>query len=526
MFLSPLKQKSLLTFIFLVKCFLVYSTTQDHKSLADFITDENGLLYITDENYDSFLKLSNMSLLFSFRHPCKLCRQIFPQLEKTIHPLKSLSSPVYFGRLNMTENPMVTEKLNLTDIISMKFFSERIPMDYNGGRSGEEIVSWVRARFDPIIGDIKSVNEVEQLQKLTEILVLFFGDNLEKFSEYFRAAKGREQIIFTKCNLQECFDKYHRQSGDIIIFKKFDKNPGILTSEMYNNRNLNSLLDEQMRPSVMKFNINTAKFIFHKNNPGLFLYRSKSEAKKYDHILQDLYDSLKNEIKLVVTDVIEGPEIKLANILDIKQTKFPLIVIHDTRNTLRSYVLDKELNRENIISFVNNWKNGKLTPFIKSKAIPEKQNEPCFVLVGKTLEQQVMDSTKDVVVMFYAPWDKHSKNLYPLYEEIAKDFKNQKDLLIAKFDAHSNDVHLVDVEFYPTVIMWPANDKSRPVVFKGDYMDKNLLVRFIRDYSFNKIPEENKNESGEKDISESSVEEISLMENDFKENKNNSNSEF
>ena len=128
--------------------------------------------------------------------------------------------------------------------------------------------------------------------------------------------------------------------------------------------------------------------------------------------------------------------------------------------------------------------------------------------------------------MFYAPWDKHSKNLYPLYEEIAKDFKNQKDLLIAKFDAHSNDVHLVDVEFYPTVIMWPANDKSRPVVFKGDYMDKNLLVRFIRDYSFNKIPEENKNESGEKDISESSVEEISLMENDFKENKNNSNSEF
>jgi len=57
---------------------------------------------------------------------------------------------------------------------------------------------------------------------------------------------------------------------------------------------------------------------------------------------------------------------------------------------------------------------------LKSEEVPETNDEPVKVLVGKNFEAIALDETKDVLVEFYAPWCGHCKTLAPKYDELAK----------------------------------------------------------------------------------------------------------
>ena len=45
-----------------------------------------------------------------------------------------------------------------------------------------------------------------------------------------------------------------------------------------------------------------------------------------------------------------------------------------------------------------------------------------------------MDSTKDVLVEYFAPWCGHCKSLAPIYEELATKLKNNSNIVIAAMD--------------------------------------------------------------------------------------------
>jgi len=53
---------------------------------------------------------------------------------------------------------------------------------------------------------------------------------------------------------------------------------------------------------------------------------------------------------------------------------------------------------------------------LKSEEIPENNNGPVSIVVGKNFESIVMDSTKDVLIEFYAPWCGHCKTLAPIFD--------------------------------------------------------------------------------------------------------------
>ena len=56
------------------------------------------------------------------------------------------------------------------------------------------------------------------------------------------------------------------------------------------------------------------------------------------------------------------------------------------------------------MKFYQDFSSGNLQPFYKSEAIPEANDEPVKVVVGKSFQSIVLDETKDVIIEFYAPW--------------------------------------------------------------------------------------------------------------------------
>ena len=102
-------------------------------------------------------------------------------------------------------------------------------------------------------------------------------------------------------------------------------------------------------------------------------------------------------------------------------------------------------------SFVERVKSGKVQQFLKSAEVPEPNDAPVRILVGKTFNEEVLESEKEVLVKFYAPWCGHCKTLAPHYDEAAQRLSNNPNILIAKVDSTENEVANLDIQGFPTL---------------------------------------------------------------------------
>jgi len=82
------------------------------------------------------------------------------------------------------------------------------------------------------------------------------------------------------------------------------------------------------------------------------------------------------------------------------------------------------------------------------------------VVVGKNFNEIVRDTTKDVLIEFYAPWCGHCKKFAPVWEELAAKYAEIPDLVIAKMDYIANEVKDLSVRGYPTLKWYPKDNKE------------------------------------------------------------------
>ncbi|XP_069072345.1 protein disulfide-isomerase A4 isoform X2 [Pleurodeles waltl] len=152
----------------------------------------------------------------------------------------------------------------------------------------------------------------------------------------------------------------------------------------------------------------------------------------------------------------------------------------------KKYAMEpEEFDSDVLREFILLFKKGKLTPIVKSQPVPKNNKAPVKVVVGKTFDQIVMDPKKDVLLEFYAPWCGHCKSLEPIYTDLAKKYKNEESLIIAKMDATANDIpnDRYKAEGFPTIYFAPRNKKENPIKFEGGQRDLETLSKFVEEHA-------------------------------------------
>jgi len=154
--------------------------------------------------------------------------------------------------------------------------------------------------------------------------------------------------------------------------------------------------------------------------------------------------------------------------LDIPHIEVPFI-IHDLKTDLKYRLDTPDFAPEAVKSFIEEYLSGKVESYVKSEKVPETNDEPVKVVVGRTFQDIVMDPTKDVLIEAYAPWCGHCKTLEPKYKQLAERMAKYSDTLtIAKIDATANSLPpAYAARGYPTIFFAQANKKDAPIKYEG-----------------------------------------------------------
>jgi len=247
-----------------------------------------------------------------------------------------------------------------------------------------------------------------------------------------------------------------------VLFRKFETNVNVYDGAA-DKDSLNAWYKPLLVPVHFKFTEDEIEAVFGQQMDALIFFRTGSDNDaEYNKIFEEAANAHKGKILFSYSDKSNDIQSKLADFMGVTDADLPQLraIVPSGMKKFACPTKAEDLTVENIGQFIDDIKSGAVKPHLKSEPVPEPNDGGVLTLVGSQWEEIVMDPTKDVLVKYYAPWCGHCKKLAPVWEELGEHYKDNKDLIIAKFDATTNEAENVNIKGYPTLIFYPRDNKK------------------------------------------------------------------
>jgi len=150
----------------------------------------------------------------------------------------------------------------------------------------------------------------------------------------------------------------------------------------------------------------------------------------------------------------------------------PILAIVDLKNEA-TFVMKESpsITHKSMVNYITNFTNGKLQRHLRSSGhnIKNRRTSCISEVTSSTFEKTVLDESKDVFLLYYAPWCGYCKPAQRAFLELARRFERVDTLQFARIDADLNELpYHYTVAGFPTFILFPMDRKSHSWVYPED----------------------------------------------------------
>jgi len=454
---------------------LLLATVAIYVSADDKITKEEGVLVLTEKNFDQAIA-DNEYVLVEFYAPwCGHCKALAPEYAKAAGVLAEKDSPIKLGKVDATEEGKLAEKFEIRGYPTLKFFRNGKPGDYNGGRTADTIVNWVEKKTGPPAVTLESVDAAKEFVDANDIAVIgFFADvESEAAKAYKEVAGNTDDYKFGLASSSgDVATEYNVAADQVVLFKKFDEGRNDLTEDLTDVEAISKFIGANALPLVVEFNHETAQKIFSgeiKSHLLMFVSKKSDEYKAQYETAAKIAKDYKGQVLFVTIDTDEEDHKRIVEFFGMKDDELPGMRIIKLAEDMAKYKpVDGTLEEASIRSFVSDFLEGKLKQHLLSEDIPEDWDaKPVKVLVGKNFEEVAKDAGKHVLVEFYAPWCGHCKQLIPTWDKLGEKYADNDEIVIAKMDSTANELEDIKIQGFPTIKLFKKGD-NKVVDYNGE----------------------------------------------------------
>ncbi|KAJ5101481.1 hypothetical protein NUU61_003703 [Penicillium alfredii] len=471
-------------------------------SAAESAEDSN-VVTLTQDTFNDFIKSHDLVLAEFFAPWCGHCKALGPKYEEAATELKAKDIPLV--KVDCTLEEELCRTYEVDGYPTLKVF--RGPdshKPYGGARQTDSIVSYMTKQSMPAVSTVTEEN-LEEFKTLDKIVIIGYVASDDKASNKSFTAfaeSQRDNYLFAASNDAALAKAEGVKQPSIVLYKDFDEKKAVYDGKL-EDEDILKFVKSASTPLVGELGPETYSQYMAAGLPLAYIFAETAEEREsFAAEFRPIAEKHRGDINIVTLDAkLFGAH---ASNLNLEPEKFPAFAIQETtKNAKYPYDQTKKLDAKEVGKFIKDVVDGKVEPSIKSEPVPETQEGPVTVVVGRSYQELVIDNEKDVLLEFYAPWCGHCKALAPKYDELAALYSDvaefKEKVTIAKIDATANDVP-DSITGFPTIKLYPAGDKGAPVEYEGSRSVEDL-VSFVKEngkYKIDGLAEgTNKSEDGD-----------------------------
>ncbi|XP_027344209.1 protein disulfide isomerase-like 1-6 isoform X2 [Abrus precatorius] len=397
-------------------------------SEAEVLTKAQRIvLELNNDNTERVVNGNEFVLVLGYAPWCPRSAELMPHFAEAATSLKDLGTPLLMAKLDADRYPKPAKFLGVKGFPTLLLFVNGTSQPYSGGFTADDIVTWARKKTGTLVIRIGSVAEAEEFLKKYQTFLIGRFDKFEgpDYDEFVSAAKSDNETQFVEVSKVELAQVLY---PDI---KGTDRFLGIVKSEP--------------------------------ERYTAYVFANTDDFKNLLDPLQDVARTFKSKIMFIHVDINDENLAKpFLTLFGLEESKNTVVAAFDNGMSSK-YLLESKPTRSNIEEFCNSLVQGSLSPYFKSQPIPDNTEASVHVIVGKTFDDEILGSTKNVLLEVFTPWCINCDAISKQVDKLSKHYKGSSTLIFARIDASTNEHPKLQVNDYPTLLLYRSNDKTNPI---------------------------------------------------------------
>ena len=465
---------------------------------------EGNFYVLNEKNFDNFLEEHKIALVVFYIDDCHICDTVSADLSLLKEKHQESHEHLTYAKIKGNDNQELMKKLELSHFPHIRIYFDK---DYFSYFQDE----FTRGQLDHFL-NIHLNNRAEPTSVDSD--EHFAHYNKQPLAIYLGYPQLNDKNRKIASNIQRVFPDIpvyigksgssvdEKISGDkdtgykLVLKRNFEDGNKILSGEDGASLNpglLVRFINTYRKPVVDIMSLDISNKVFKYRLPALILfdknYQTQSAKALRDAVLSTHFPGL-----TIASDLTEVNAGTVSGLADVHKGDFPALRIldfHAARFAVYKFIGD--FTASNIEAFIKKYRNGELREHKKSERAFDNSNQRVLRLTRETADDVIQDTSKHVIVGFYASWCHSCDRVHPTLEKAARMVKNADDVVFARIDVDKNDLDYINMSQLPLVQLYKKNLKTQPVKFEGGINEEAVLdfleVELDRDFSDRSIPE-------------------------------------